>query len=53
MKRIKTINYHGDGIAKTLKRLRDFYGDRWTESMAIYAISKIRKLPVTYDTAIK
>ena len=53
MKRTKIINYHGDGIAKTLRKLRDFYGDRWTESMAVYAIGKIRKLPVTYDITIK
>ena len=53
MKRIKVINYHGDGIAKTLRKLRDFYGDKWTRSMARYAISKIRKLPVTYDIIIK
>lgn len=36
MKRIKKINYHGDGIAKTLGRLRELYGDRWTDSMACY-----------------
>ena len=53
MKRIKKINYHGDGIAKTLGRLRELYGDRWTDSMACYAIGKIRRLPVTYDIVIK
>jgi hypothetical protein len=39
------IKLSGDGIAYTLLKLREKYGDRWTDSMATYAIGKCRRLP--------
>ena len=47
MKYIKITEPHGDGIARTLRKLRAQYGDAWTGAMAEYAIAKSRKLPWT------
>ena len=45
MKYTHFIQSHGDGIAQTLHKLRQQYGDNWTDNMATYAISKTRRLP--------
>ena len=37
MKYTKYIEPHGDGIARTLRKLRAQYGDAWTDAMAEYA----------------
>lgn len=41
--RYNHYQYHGgDGICQTLYKFRKELGDRWTASMASYAIGKIR-----------
>ena len=46
MKYTKYIQPHGDGIAKTLHKIRQQYGEAWTDAMAEYAIAKSHKLPM-------
>lgn len=36
---------HGDSISATLLKLRNQYGERWTDNMASYAIKKNWLLP--------
>ena len=46
IKYTKITEPHGDGIARTLRKLRAQYGDAWTDAMAEYAIAKSYKLPM-------
>jgi uncharacterized protein YjdB len=51
MKYTKHIDYNGDSIMQNLSKIRVKMGDRWTEAMGEYAISKSRHFPaITWRT---
>ena len=53
MKYTKYIQSHGDGIAKTLHKIRQQYGDAWTDNMASYACTKTGRRPcITWREAV-
>lgn len=45
----KTIEIYSDILCRSLLRIRKLYGDRWTENMVRYTISKRAKIGhITY-----